>query len=78
MRIFLIGTGTPEGEPIPIKDADGRLLGYKKDTGGQTVLSKLNETGMMEIAAASGGAYYRASQAENEVGDILKQIEGSD
>jgi len=78
VRIFLIGTGTPEGEPIPIREADGRLLGYKKDTRGQTVLSKLNEMGMMEVAAASGGAYYRATQSEGEVGEILKQIEGAD
>jgi Ca-activated chloride channel family protein len=74
IRIFLIGTGTPEGEPIPIQDAEGRLLGYKKGPNGQTVVSKLNETAMMEIAAASGGAYYRATQGEEEVGEILKQI----
>ncbi|MBI5243913.1 MAG: VWA domain-containing protein [Elusimicrobia bacterium] len=78
VRIYLIGTGTPEGEPIPIRDESGRLLGYKKDPRGQTVLSKLNEAGMMEVAAASGGAYYRATQSENEVGEILKQIESSD
>jgi len=78
VRVFLIGTGTPEGAPIPIRDPEDRLLGYKKDTRGQTVISKLNEAGMMEVAAASAGAYYRASQAENEVGEILKQIEGSE
>ncbi|HAH07191.1 MAG TPA: hypothetical protein DCM05_11835 [Elusimicrobia bacterium] len=78
IRIFLIGTGTPEGEPIPLKDGEGRLLGYKKGPDGQTVVSKLNEQGMMEIAAASGGAYYRATQSEEEVGKILQQMKGAD
>jgi Ca-activated chloride channel family protein len=76
VRIYLIGTGTPEGAPIPVRDASGALSGYMKDSRGQTVLSKLGEPSLMKLAAAAGGAYYRASPSESEVAEILRQVSG--
>ncbi|MBI5238838.1 MAG: VWA domain-containing protein [Elusimicrobia bacterium] len=77
VRIFAIGIGTPQGNPLPVKEAgSGALTGYKKDRKGATVISRLGEKTLAEMAAQTGGAYYRASPAEDEVADIARRIKG--
>ncbi|MFA6004248.1 MAG: VWA domain-containing protein [Elusimicrobiota bacterium] len=76
VRIYAIGIGTPEGNPLPIKeDGSGALTGYKKDRKGQTVISRLGEKSLMDMAASAGGAYWRASPSEDEIAEIAHQIE---
>ena len=67
--IYTVGFGSAQGEPIPIRDAQGNLTGYKTDANGNTVLSKLDEATMQQIAQTSGGLYYNANQ-----GDALAQL----
>ena len=75
VRIFAIGIGTPEGEPIPLKDSAGaQLEGYKKDRRGSTVVSRLGEATLTQIAARTGGAYFRASPGESESSEIVDRI----
>jgi Ca-activated chloride channel family protein len=77
VRIYAIGIGTPEGNPLPVKETgSGALTGYKKDRKGATVISRLAEKSLAELAAQTGGAYYRASPAEDEVLDIARRIQG--
>lgn len=76
IHLYLIGTGTPEGEPIPLRDSSGALTGYKKDQAGQTVITRLDEASLASLAAAGGGAFFRATPSENEVAEILRRIEG--
>jgi Ca-activated chloride channel family protein len=77
VRVYAIGIGTPEGNPLPVKEAgSGALTGYKKDRKGATVISRLGEKSLAEMAARTGGAYYRASPAEDEVADIARRIRG--
>jgi len=77
VRIYAIGIGTPEGNPLPLKEeGSGALTGYKKDRKGQTVISRLGEKTLAEMAARTGGSYWRASPSEDEVGEIVRQIEG--
>lgn len=73
-RIFTVGVGTAQGEPIPERNIDGSIDGYKKDPNGQTVISKLNESLLREIAEASDGAYYRATPGERELQSIIEKI----
>lgn len=70
--VLTVGVGTPNGEPIPMADADGRLAGYKKDRGGNVVLSRLDEALLREIAETTGGRYYPATLQGHEVGEMLK------
>jgi len=56
VRIFTVGVGTPEGSLIPISGEDGGTA-FVKDSAGQVVKSKLDETRLREIAQASGGFY---------------------
>jgi Ca-activated chloride channel family protein len=74
--IHAIGFGSPGGEPIPLRDSDGSIIDYKKDSQGETVLSHLNEVLLQQIARTTGGYYFRANAAGTEVRAVVDQIEG--
>ncbi len=74
VHVFAIGFGKREGEIIPIRDSQGNIKAYKKDKSGQTVVSKLDEQSLRDMAAKTNGQYYRASQGEIEVERILNDI----
>ncbi|TPW09341.1 MAG: uncharacterized protein FD129_2234, partial [bacterium] len=61
--IHTIGVGTPAGEPLPERNEDGSVAGYKKDRSGEVVLSRLDESTLRDIASATGGSYYPATLA---------------
>ena len=60
IRVYTIGMGLPDGAPIPLYNS-GMQIGYKKDRQGNTVISKLDEELLREIAAAGKGVYIRAN-----------------
>lgn len=76
VKIFCVGIGKPDGEPIPVVDTRGKASGYKKDEEGNVILSRLGEQILQEIALKTGGAYYRATMGELELERIYKEIEG--
>lgn len=59
VKIITIGIGSPEGELIPDRVENGRVLDYKKDKTGSPVVSKLNERPLLELAAQTDGAYIK-------------------
>lgn len=71
--INTIGIGTPEGVPIPVYKNKVQA-GFRKDREGNTVVTKLNENALQEIAAAGNGVYIRASQAEIGLLALLERI----
>lgn len=74
IRIYTIGTGTKEGELIPLRAEKGQIQGYKKDREGQTVVSKLNEAELQEIASVTSGLYFPATPAEKEIDIVYDDI----
>lgn len=78
VRIFGIGVGTPDGGPIPARDEGGNLSGYKKDKSGATVVSRLGERTLADVAARASGAYYRASPSGDEAVAVAEQIRALD
>ncbi len=60
VSIFCVGVGTPNGANIPLKDSNGVVRGFLKDSHGNIVRSKLNETLLRNLAKTTGGAYYHA------------------
>lgn len=72
--LHAVGFGSPNGEPVPVRDADGALMGYKKDAQGQTVLSRLDELTLQQIALQTGGFYFRASARGEEIDAIVDAI----
>jgi Ca-activated chloride channel family protein len=76
IKVFTIGMGLPEGAPIPIYNNYGTQTGFKKDRQGQTVITKLNEDMLRQIAAAGDGAYARANNASTGLRKIFNEISG--
>jgi Ca-activated chloride channel family protein len=73
--VLTVGVGTPNGEPIPIFDAQGALVGYKKDRAGAVVLSRLDEALLGGIAGTTGGNAFPATLQGREVGEILRFLD---
>jgi Ca-activated chloride channel family protein len=74
IKIFTIGMGSPDGTPIPVYDEFDRQTGYKTDRNGQTVVSRLDETTLQQVASAGNGIYVRASTGQDGLGKILEEI----
>ncbi len=72
VRIYAIGFGSASGEPIPLDPAEG--TGYKRDSEGDVVMSRLDESTLIEIAEASNGRYFRASSTDRELAVIEEEI----
>jgi Ca-activated chloride channel family protein len=73
-KIFSIGFGTEKGVPIPLRDNQGELTGYKKDNRGETVISKLQVAALKTMADAGGGNFYYDSLDKSEIKSILNSI----
>ncbi len=79
VRIIAVGIGTKEGTLIPDKvDASGRILEYKKDKQGNTVVSKLDDKSLLTLAQATGGAYIpytTPAQVSAKIEDALRGLD---
>ena len=69
IRIFTIGVGSEKGGPIPLK-RNGVILNYKKDGQGETVITKLNEDTLKDIAEEANGVYINGNNTQKVVEDI--------
>jgi Ca-activated chloride channel family protein len=74
IRIHTVGVGTRKGGPIPEK-VKGRLRGYKKDRNGQTVITRMDEDGLIDIASAGDGTFVHAYDTRVAVEHIVSTIE---
>lgn len=74
IKIYTIGLGSPDGVPIPEYDNRGMEVGYKQDNQGQTVLTKLNESILKEIASKGNGKYYRGNDYEDYLDKIYNDL----
>jgi len=72
--IYTIGFGSPEGEPIPEFAPDGSIAGYKTNEVGQTVLSRLDEATLQEIAQIGHGKYFRAAADGSELDALVNEL----
>jgi Ca-activated chloride channel family protein len=72
--IHSIGMGSAEGTPIPVY-AGNTIAGFKKDNQGNTVMTRLDETTLMEIAQTGKGMYVRASNSDDGLKTILAEID---
>ena len=72
IKIFTIGVGNEKGGPIPIK-RNGVVLNYKKDKQGETVITRLNEATLKDIANEANGEYINGTNT-NEVVEAIRDI----
>ncbi len=78
IRIYTIGMGLPDGAPIPEYNQYGRMMGYKKDRQGNTIVTRLDEQMLTRIADAGGGMYVRASNSNVGLEKIYDDISKMD
>ena len=71
--ICTVGMGSEKGVPIPII-RNGRKVGIKKDQDELTVLTKLNEENLIQIAEAGNGTYTRTKGLNLDLRKILDRI----
>ena len=74
VHIYTIGMGLADGAPIPEYNQYGHQTGYRKDRNGNTIITKLNEPMLQQIAAAGNGLYVRASNSNVGLEKIYEDI----
>jgi len=71
--VHTLGIGTRRGSPLPLPG--GRENELKRDRDGKVVVSKLEEEGLLELAAATGGEYVHVADAGADLTGILTEID---
>jgi len=72
IKVYTIGVGSLQGEPIPV---DGDLM---KDSSGEIVVTRLDESTLKQIAQAGNGSYVHAGNEEfglNPIVDDIRRLE---
>jgi Ca-activated chloride channel family protein len=75
-KLYIIGVGSQKGGPIPVRDENGNLVGYKKDHKGQSILSQYKPDELLKLATMAGGRFWSATDNENEVDEIMQDLGG--
>lgn len=80
VQVLAIGVGSEGGEPIPIFNRRGEFVDYKKDTNGETVITRLDRAGLTAIAEATGGAFFYQPRgvAMSQVVERIDQMQKSE
>ena len=69
-----VGVGSPEGSPI----IEPGTNSYKMDANGQTVITRLNEKGLQEIAQKTGGIYRHLDNGVVTSAEIMESLNNMD
>ncbi len=73
--VYTMSVGGSEGEPIPIRDAWGRLLDYREDRRGNMVISRVDEDALRKIAEAGGGKHIALGGGANAAARFAADLE---
>jgi Ca-activated chloride channel homolog len=74
IKIYCIGLGSPQGSPIPVNNAQGQAVDFKKDNEGNTVITKLDEPILQHIASIGNGKYFRGTNYEDHLDKIYSDL----
>ena len=72
--VYTIGLGDTKGTPIPLAGSSD----YRKDRQGSVIMTKLNESMLIEIANAANGKYIRANNMRIGLNALYDEIEKLD
>jgi Ca-activated chloride channel homolog len=73
--VYCIGIGSPDGQPIPMRDGNGVVTGYRRDNGGQVVNSRLDAAVLEKIATAAHGRAFRATPQGLELSTVFDELQ---
>ena len=65
--VYTVGLGSPEGAPIPVYNAYGQQVDFKRDRSGNVVLTKLDEAALEKVAEIGNGKYFRGTSSQDEL-----------
>lgn len=71
--VHTIGLGSPKGALIP--DYSNGQKGYKKDSKGNTIVTKLDEQMLQKIAQAGKGMYIRANNTQMGLNALYNEVD---
>ncbi|NQY67389.1 MAG: VWA domain-containing protein [Flavobacteriales bacterium] len=71
--VHTVGLGSAKGGPIPVYQG-GRKQGYEKDRDGGTIVTKLNETMLKQVASYGEGAYIRAGNTSSDLDRLFDEF----
>jgi Ca-activated chloride channel family protein len=74
VQVLAIGVGSESGEPIPIYNRRGEFVDYKKDTNGETVITRMDRAGLTAIAEATGGSFFYQPRGV-AMGQVVERID---
>lgn len=75
VSIYTLGIGTRSGGTIPLyNEQSGDLIGYKRDSDGQVVTSKLQPDVLRSIADKNNGRYYEINRGSDGLDSFLARI----
>jgi Ca-activated chloride channel homolog len=77
IKIYTIGMGSLEGGPIPIYN-NGTRVGFRQDKDGTTIVTKLDPKMLSDIADAGKGKFIRASNSDDGLSLVLKELDQLD
>ena len=73
MIVHTIGMGLVKGAPIPIYRR-GIQTGFRKDRDGNTVITKLNESMLQQVASSGNGVYIRANNIQTGLNVLFDEL----
>jgi len=75
VTVFSIGVGTRNGGPVPVFNDGGAMIGYHRDSSGETVTSRLGSDTMQQIAGEGGGEYYEISSGSDNIEAFFSRLD---
>ncbi|MBI5548026.1 MAG: VWA domain-containing protein [Deltaproteobacteria bacterium] len=78
IKVITVGIGSLTGEPIPELDEHGTAVGWKKDSAGKTVMSRLDEAGLQSIADQTTGRYIHSVSGSVGVQEVWEELDRLD
>ncbi|HUF07764.1 MAG TPA: VWA domain-containing protein [Rhodothermales bacterium] len=73
--IFATGVGESDGVPVPVYQ-HGRQVGFKKDKGGNTVVTRLEEDRLKELS--ENGGYFQITRQSSSLGEMAEALKRLD
>lgn len=75
VSVYTLGIGTTDGARIPLYDESGSLMGYKRDSDGQVVTTRLEPQTLQEIASEADGEYYEIRNGSESIDAFLGRLD---
>lgn len=76
VRIFAVGIGSEKGEPIPERGTGGQVRDYKRDSGGEVVMTRLDPAALKRICAETDGRYFDGNAGGLALDRLYAEISG--